>query len=259
MLSTNPLHPQLKSLSQQNVYLLYRGYPPPLSRAIEKCFVEEGFKATYVEILQAIPPGSMVVSLIDIESVTITTCDSQYLEAIQDFISQASQLTWIAHGSPVDGTNPDSGIMKGLLRSIQTENLVSKITYVELSSIFYGSLDWTARLITSVTLRTRSDGSKAKLIDREYSIHEGALYIERLLPDECLNNNFRLLHEFQEERSVRSINSKERLRAVYERPGILSSLYFKVDRSFEESLPEDWVEIETKAIGLNVKVGHTIS
>lgn len=44
------------------------------------------------------------------------------------------------------------------------------------------------------------------------------------------------------------------VRARYSQPGVLSSLYFSSDVDFDGELGDEWVEIKTEAIGLNMKV-----
>lgn len=44
------------------------------------------------------------------------------------------------------------------------------------------------------------------------------------------------------------------LAVCYDQPGLLSSSYFKSDKSLSQPLQPGWVDIETRAIGLNIKV-----
>lgn len=44
------------------------------------------------------------------------------------------------------------------------------------------------------------------------------------------------------------------LKASYKQPGLLSTLYFSAGPIFDRPLPDDWIEIKTEAIGINVKV-----
>ena len=92
--------------------------------------------------------------------------------------------------------------------------------------------------------------------DTEWRIKDGVAYIERLFPDEMLNRDFRLRYDHEKVITETPMNRQVAIKANYGQPGVLSSLYFSTDSSFSEALQDDCVEIETKAIGLNVKVLH---
>ena len=78
--------------------------------------------------------------------------------------------------------------------------------------------------------------------------------MERLLPEESLNHEYRRRHGFEKEQQECAIGDQKPLMAHYEQPGLLSSLYFCEDPDFDGLLDDDWVEIKTEAIGLNMKV-----
>lgn len=50
------------------------------------------------------------------------------------------------------------------------------------------------------------------------------------------------------------MKSEGQLRANCRRPDVISSLYFEEDPAFHEILLDDRVKVETKAVGLNIRV-----
>lgn len=260
MMVTSALPTQLPATlpksSEMPVNLVYRGYPPPLIRALEKRLVEEGLKPISTELTIApsiIPPKSVLISLIDIESPTILGAPDQF-EALRDIILQSSNLTWVSLGSSVRQAHPESACMEGLLRSIRTEEPLSNISFVGLDDGFHAYLDRAAELLISVSTGIQTAGSGEFGIDHEYSLHDESLYIARHMFDKPTNSFFGLLHGFHETIRPQVVNKEYPFRASYKQPGVLSSLQFEIENDFFRPVPPGWVEIETKAIGLNMKV-----
>ncbi|RYP81008.1 hypothetical protein DL769_002188 [Monosporascus sp. CRB-8-3] len=196
---TTPSNPQ------RDVHIVYRDYPPPLAHSVDANLARHGFHAIYVDVLShsVIPQKSSVLSLVDIENITLVNCDDAYFKSMQAIIMKASTII-------------------------------------------------TAELVTRKFAELQTSEHSEK-VDREYELRDGAFYIERLLPDESLNRQFRLRHEIESDVEQRPMQSLGPLRAKYKEPGLLSTLYFCPDTEFRRRLEDDWVEIKTEAIGLNMK------
>lgn len=239
-----------KTYQQHDVYLVYRDYPPPLAAAIGKEMKLQGFNALYASLLSQheIPPGSSIVTLADIENLTLLHRNDTYFKAIQALITQASTVVWVAARDAANAPG-ESAVMKGMLRSVSTEQVLSKIAFIELCEAHIGSLSRTAELIASKFAELQS----GETVDRECVLRDGTFYVERLMSDEVLNKQFRLRHGLETEIQERSMEGQGPLRANYLQPGLLSSLYFDTDTDYYQPLKDDWVEIKTEAMGLNMK------
>ncbi|KAI1496579.1 putative polyketide synthase [Biscogniauxia marginata] len=242
-----------KAKEHQDTYLVYRDYLPPLALAIDEGLGKRSFNTTFTNLFSyaQIPQNSSIISLVDVESSTLLNHNDQYFKALQQIITQNSTVIWVA-GTTAAESASEPAVMKGMLRSIATEQISSKIAFIEVDETHLSSLSKTAELIVDkfaeLQLFTSMEG-----IDQEYVLRSGALYVERLLPDETLNEQFRLQHGLEHVIEERSIDMQVPLRAKYKQPGVLSSLYFAPDPEFEKPLDDNWVEIKTHAIGLNFK------
>jgi hypothetical protein len=198
-----------------------------------------------------ISENAVIISFVDIESSTLLHGNAAYFQVIQAVIQKAACIMWLTTGT--DATGPESAVMKGLLRSISTENPLLKTTFIHIDSSYYIDFVRTANLILDKFLR-QVEVDVGTVTDREWKLKDGVAYIERLLPDEELNRQFRLRHEYESNIQESPMNRQGFLRANYRQPSVLSSLYFSVDPTFDRQLQDDWIEIESKGIGLNVKV-----
>ncbi|KAM3502999.1 hypothetical protein MY10362_004480 [Beauveria mimosiformis] len=160
----------------------------------------------------------------------------------------ASSLDWLGADLLIPG---ESSVMKGFLRSIATENVQSRYAFVELDHTDYTRPSRVAELLVH-KLAELQEAVSLDGVDRECVLSGGSFYIERLLTDAGLNQQFSLRNT-EEEVAEASLGSQGPIKARYRQPGVLSSLYFSSDPDFDEPLEDDWVEIRTEAIGLNIK------
>ncbi|RYP05939.1 hypothetical protein DL764_003473 [Monosporascus ibericus] len=249
MLSTpaDPVEHLEANANQEGIYLVYRDSPPLLADAIDKALKETRSYAIYTELLahEEIPEGSTVIALVDYEDVTLLSRGGAHFEAIQAVLTRASTVVWIAGGDAATGPGEPS-IMKGMLRSVANENVLSQIVFIEMERSDPTSQPRTAELIMHKLSELRSSTSCVG-VDRECVLRNGALYVERLLPDNELNEQFRLRHGFEDDVQERPMHSQGPLRANYLKNGLLSSLYFSRDSAFSAPLKDDWAEIMVKA------------
>jgi hypothetical protein len=239
---------------QQEIYLVYRDYPPPLAGYINK--VTEGRKChcIYTNLLsqKEIPSGSSVISLIDLDSSTLLHYGPEYFQAIKTLVAKSSVLAWIATRDMVSNSS-DLAVMKGILRSVAAENVLLNVAHLEIDSPYFHNMTRTAELITSKVVQMQSCDPRTT-IDRECVLRDGAFHIERLVPDIALNESFRSRQRLEEDVEESLIDLQQALKPSYRHPGLLSSLYFEPDQLASEPPKEGWVQIKTEAIGLNMKV-----
>ena len=93
-------------------------------------------------------------------------------------------------------------------------------------------------------------------VDTETVLRGGFFYVERLLPEEGLNEEYRRRHRLEDDIQEYAVGDQGPLKACYGQPGLLSSLYFNNDPDFNDTLDDDWIEIKTQAIGLNMGELH---
>ncbi|KAI1095495.1 hypothetical protein F5B19DRAFT_503698 [Rostrohypoxylon terebratum] len=234
---------------QHDLFIVYREYPPPLARSIDKSLSKHGFHVVYTDLhcYHKIPVGPLIISLVDIEGITLLYRDETYFRAIQAIIAKNPTILWVSAGG-----HAEPSVMKGMWRSVATENVLLKIAMIEVDDSYLSSLSRTADLISHKFIELQASSPNDN-IDLECVLQDGTLYIERFLPDEALNEQFRLRHGPVEHFEERPLKGQGALRANYKQPGLLSSLYFSPDPTFLKPLQDDWIEIKTQAIGINMK------
>lgn len=90
-------------------------------------------------------------------------------------------------------------------------------------------------------------------IDCEFAVKDSQIHIARIYEDMASNNATMALDKVTGPRPQEFVNSKIPLRINVGSPGLLDSLRFVEDKTMYEPLPEDYIEIEPKAFGLNFR------
>ncbi|KAI0483732.1 putative polyketide synthase [Xylaria cf. heliscus] len=245
--------PGIKADTQKraDVYLVYRESLPLLVEATINVLGEQGLNAIPIELFSSheIPKSASVISFVDLNGTMFTCRDESYFKALQVLVSDVSAMVWVAADLSIPG---ESSIMKGFLRSIATENVLSKYVFVELDYTDYTPQYRAAELLVH-KLNELQESMPSQPVDLECVLRGGLLYVERLVPALSLNEQFSLRNGFEDDIQERPIGTQGPLMARYQQPGVLSSLYYTSDLDFSKPLDNDWVEIKTEAIGLNMK------
>ena len=241
-----------------DVYLVFRdNHPPLLAETIAAALSKEGRNAILIDLLSShkISSDALVISLVDLDGSTITCRDETYFKSLKMLVLQASGVVWVASDlhSPAE-----SSIMKGMLRSIAVENILSKYCFVEIDHNYFTPQARAAELILTKLDELHASLSSDVALEAETVLRGDFFCVERLLPEERLSEEYRRRHRFEDVVQECAVGEQGPLMARYSQPGLLSSLYFSNDPNFSETLGDDWIEIKTEAIGLNMKVNHLL-
>jgi NADPH:quinone reductase-like Zn-dependent oxidoreductase len=211
----------------------------------------------------------LVVDLIEISSVETAPCTRVLflLEAEKPFfvdatpaewagfqqcVRSAQSALWVSAGDLLDGREPAFAMISGVVRGLRTE----------MSKLRLGSLDL-ENTPSALDLPIFKDIAKAEsrlangsvADDSEFRMKNGLLYISRLVADDALNTQFKDITEqalTTQETPLKELRSTP-IQLDIEKPGVLSTLYFREDAEFSHPLQDDCVEIEVLFAGVNNK------
>lgn len=187
MLSKAPgIKADAPSIQDANIFLVYRELFPLLADVTAKVLAKHGFNVIPIDLFSGdeIPRNSMVISFVDVNGSMLTCRDGSYFKALQTIVSNVSAMVWVAADLIIPG---ESSIMKGMMRSIATENVSSKYAFIELDFGHYTSHARIAELIVG-KLNELQVPEPSEIVDLECVLRGGAFHVERLLPEETLNS-----------------------------------------------------------------------
>ncbi|ATZ45185.1 Bcboa9 [Botrytis cinerea B05.10] len=187
-------------------------------------------KATYVFIVESE------------SSIFHGSLTSQELATIQSVASGATNMLWVTHGNLLEGDDPNAGIVIGLGRCLQTEH--PTLTFKTLD------LDHRDPIQTISNITTILNAADSGDEDKEFMVKNGIFYVSRLSQDPLLDQQF--VSGVESEPKMIPYEPEKRIRLGIERVGIFDTIHFK-DDELEASLKPGEVEVDVKAVGLNMK------
>ncbi|TEY69066.1 hypothetical protein BOTCAL_0117g00140 [Botryotinia calthae] len=166
----------------------------------------------------------------------------QELATIQSIASEAKNIIWVTHGNLLEGGDPNAGIVIGLGRCLQTEH--PTLTFRTMD------LDHQDPIETISNIAAILDAAEGGDEDKEFMVKNGIFYVSRLSQDPLLDQQF--VARIQTEPVMVPYEQEKCVRLGIERIGIFDTVHFKEDK-WEGSLKPGEVELEVKAVGLNMK------
>ncbi|KAH7016593.1 hypothetical protein B0J12DRAFT_635736 [Macrophomina phaseolina] len=257
--------PERRSIGGGGLRLLHSaGAAPSLVGQLGRELEGRGLAAESGPLHEApstVPSGSHAVVFLDEEHLQLDGGE-QDLAAFQHLARNAASLTVLTSCGIAKGRCPDGALIPGLLRVLKTENPGGQFLSIDIDGADFevqGSAGDLARSIADQALALREatpgaeDGSPA---DREFVWQEGALWVSRILP--VTEAELPVAGEYYgpdgqggETKTERlPVDSHGAVRAVFETPGVLGSLYFAPNKEMWAPLPPDCVDVKITAVGL---------
>ena len=248
-------HGQFAEQEAGLIYLLHDALgEPPFLRQLATEFERRGAKCKSIPIhraIEAVPPYARVVAFLSSKS-DLFDPDEWRLKCFQH-LAESKSMIWLTPGGMVKGQNPRGAFMAGLLRVIATENPAGRFLSINIEgATFERSSDDLVRDIVSNEFVLQTERREEGCIDTELTWQDGCMWISRVVPDAGLG-------EFSETFQTPTrqgfqmlpIDKPGPIRASLEATGILNSLYFRPYTELLQPLPDDYIDVEVAAVGLN--------
>ena len=197
--------------------------------------------------------GKVCIFLGEIDQCILAHLGAEEYLQIRRFLGSAKGVLWVSRGGAMEAKIPEASMITGLLRTLRAEN----------SGTRYTTLDLDARTdlptFSPRALNAIIDTFKAAFnydleeTDLEYAERDGLIHIPRILEDRISNDALLSISQPAVPTEQPFYRDGRPLRMHIGTPGMLDTLRFEDDASFNEPLPGDFVEVEPKAFGLNFR------
>lgn len=244
-----------EGVEEDNIILIYDGKDKPaLADGLEAEFNRRGTSNTVLRMATAhdqIPSKSRVVVILG-HGESLVQMDEEQLRLIKKLAHESTSMVWITSAGLARGKNPEAGVAAGLLRTIGTENPTSRFLFIDVDPES-NPLDVNlARAVADqeLSLQTRSTGEAE---DHEFAWQDGCLWVSRLVPDHGMQHYLESAAAAPAGAQMLPFHGQGPVRAAFETPGLLTSLYFKPDDDMLRPLGANEIMIRVSAVGLNWK------
>lgn len=256
------LHTENSNGTAQVVHLLHGASGPPalldsISQELRRREV-----ATSVLLLddavEEVTQGAHVIAFLDGENLLLDP-EASRLAIFQHLARNSSTMIWITSCGMNQGNNPDGAVVTGLLRTLGTENPAARFMAVDVdpenAARVEGAGEDTADLVRCIVDKeiTLQGGNDDEVRDREFVWQQGCMWVSRLVPDVKLADQCDLIKMPASRAELAPLGSQGPVRADFEKPGILTSLYFKPYRELWKPILPGELEVKVAAVGLNWK------
>lgn len=252
-----------------DISLVYADAPPP--KAWVKSLSQSVLKLTgispKIESLKTLnPAGKVCIFLTEIERPVLLEMSEERFTQIKKMLNSCKGVLWVSRGGVLDCAQPEFGLHTGLLRTLRLEDNGKRYISLDVDPGKRGQKrkreeadsaaePWSASAAKAIldVFQVAFDYSIDKLdIDFEYAQRESKILVPR--NNDNAEQNQAVTFDVEEEPELQPFKQPGRqLRMNVEVPGLLDSLIFRDDPSADDDLPDDFVEIEPAAFGLNFR------
>lgn len=232
------------------VLLVHAGSPPPMDW-LQNLQVALGGKNSSITSLKALQgvsdlKGKMCVFLGEMDRTLLESVVSDDFTSLTSMLQYSQGTLWVTRGAAMASDDPRKALHLGLLRTLRNENHGRRFVSLDLDPL---RDPWTAQSCDAIVNVLNAVGASHEK-EFEYAERDGTIHVPRTFSDSSSSEKEDLvvLEPFQNETRL--------VRLDVQTPGLLDSLHFKLcsaDEAWSSELPEDWVEIEPRAFGLNFR------
>ena len=173
-------------------------------------------------------------------------------EAVKRVFLESSGVLWVTAGALIESSNPDLNLVTGLARTIRAENGDSMIVTLDLDAQTPLPVEDRAGKIFSVVMNNFCKGNVAtRDVELEYVERDGTIMIPRIIEDERLRSSVSPAARSDDLEPF--CQNEHPLKAEIRTPGLLDTIQFVTNDSMTGNLPDDHVEVQVKACGVNFR------
>ncbi|KAL9069652.1 MAG: hypothetical protein Q9157_006092 [Trypethelium eluteriae] len=199
------------------------------------------------------PSGKICVILNELDKSVLRDPNSDEFEMVKKVFSEADGIIWVTRRTSDPTSIPDASLAVGLARTARTEIGNTLIVTLEVDGTTTISIPRVVEFVSSIFAKNFLETRDQATTDVEYVEKDGLLTIPRVREDVKLSS-------FADSRSGTQVledqpfyQSDRPLRLDIGTPGLLDTLHFVDDERTTVPLPDDEVEIEVKASGVNFR------
>ena len=199
------------------------------------------------------PQGKICVVLADLCEDVLTRPSPRQFQTLQDIFTRAKAVLWVSRGAVMECSRPEASLHTGLLRTLRCEDNDKKYISLDLDPEREAWSPLSIDAIFDIFSKTLASLEATDLVEFEFAERSGSVYVPRICEDEK-ENSATSADDMNVKPESQPFHQTERpLRLEASASGSIDSLSFKLDPIVLNPLPDDFVEIQPRAFGLNFR------
>jgi acyl transferase domain-containing protein/NADPH:quinone reductase-like Zn-dependent oxidoreductase len=213
-----------------------------------------GINTKVSNLISIQPENQVCVVMSELTDSVLRNPTSEEFLAMKSIFLQSAGVLWVTRGALIASPSPSSNLVTGLTRTVRAEKGDTMLVNLDLDPKASLSGLQDAEAIFSIFKRNFAIGSVEQIdLDAEYAVRDGLIMIPRVVEDSALTTFVASATVNPVPEMQPFLQDGRSLRAEIKTPGFLDSLQFIDDERMSGPLPDDHVEIEVKAIGMNFR------
>ncbi|TVY20485.1 Reducing polyketide synthase FUB1 [Lachnellula arida] len=213
---------------------------------------KHGVKVSRSPCLDVDVPGRVCIVMSDLLNAALTQVDEKTWALVRRICLESAGILWVTRGATSQQTQ--ANMVTGLLRSVRSETGQVPMVTLDLDDVTALPTAQAAATILQLYEQTFFHTSDSpERLESEFRERDGKVLIPRLLEAVETNAVLRAITTLPEPSPMPFEQPGRPLRIEVGTPGLLDSLYFVDDDETADPLPEDCIEVEVKASGINFR------
>ncbi|KAF5555326.1 polyketide synthase [Fusarium napiforme] len=251
IISTKPL-PKASGPDSFAVISTGSAFSQKLAHSIQMQFESSGHDISIIQwdnVSESSVMGKYCLCLAEWENPVLATLTDEDWERLRQVIRTSYGTLWITGGSAMDCPDPMKSLMVGLSRAIRNEDAGVRLATFDLETADRVDFLSAAKNVFKVaSVHAFSDEPEG-----EYAARDLTVYVPRVERALDIDNSLRRYEGKGQPELVSLKGCGRPLKLTIKTPGLLDTFRWDEDEVYYQPLPQDWVEIEVKAVGLNFK------
>jgi hypothetical protein len=172
---------------------------------------------------------------------------------IQTLLVQAAGVLWVTRGSTIHCKRPHNSLHTGLFRTLQAEYSSKLLVSLDIDPTTTRWPTSAIATILDIVQRRFSPTQNPSHLDNEYAERGGIIYVPHVFETDDERSKSAGNIESPKAKTELFHQSGQKLRLQVSTPGLLDTLSFVAEPMQIKPIPEESIEVEPKAFGLNFR------
>lgn len=252
IISTKPLTKRIAAADEFVVVTPALAESQKLAQAIVDTIKSAGKKCTslaWEDVTKEAVQGQYCICLAEWESPILVDLTDENWARLRDVVLGSAGTVWVTGGAAMDTPEPLKSLMVGLARAIRNENAGVLLATLDLETA--ATIDM--RQGCDAVLKVALEHSRGETPDGEFAARRGRVFVPRVERLPGVDASLRKYENKGDPEPVSFVGCGRPLKLTIKTPGLLDTFRWVEDETYHTPVPEDWVEIQVKAVGLNFK------
>jgi acyl transferase domain-containing protein/NADPH:quinone reductase-like Zn-dependent oxidoreductase len=216
-----------------------------------------GIRTVVAKLKSFEPKGKFCVSFLEMFGPFLHRLDADSFHSLRRTLTDVKGVLWVSGGGIMNGIAPEYGMSQGFLRTLRMENRSQKLVSLDLEPKPESTANWSkenSAIIQKIIASSFDLDEDQGQIDCEFAVKESCVHVARIYEDLEENKaHSASMKAVQRHEMAEFVGSVMPLKAEVETVGLLDSLRFVEDEDMHAPLPDDYIEVEPKAFGVNFR------